>query len=84
MSKLTVAWWSVWYFRNQIIFNNNTTWGTTNIVEFIKRQFLNWSQSKQEEKIDVINIPTVNNSRITARKKKRDSLGKTRGRSIQN
>ncbi len=35
MSKLAVAWWSVWYFRNQIIFNNNTTCDATNIAEFI-------------------------------------------------
>ena len=70
MSRLAIAWWSVWYFRNQIIFNNNTTWNTTNIVEFIKKQFLSWSQAKQEEKMDGINTQKTNNKRTSARKKK--------------
>ncbi len=41
MSKLAIIWWSVWYFRNQIIFNSNNSWDSSNIAEFIKRQFQN-------------------------------------------
>ena len=47
MNKVAITWWGVWYFRNQIIFNNCTKWDSSSIAEFIKRQYHNWSQSKR-------------------------------------
>ncbi len=41
IETLAFAWWSIWYFRNQIIFNNEVV-NNTNITEFIKKQELQW------------------------------------------
>ena len=69
MSKLAIAWWSIWYFRNQIVFNN-ISWDSKNIKEFIKRQHNNWINTKKEEKSDHIPFPIANNISEQRRKKK--------------
>ena len=68
MSKLTVAWWSIWYFRNQIIFNNNISWNIKTMAEFIKRQHHSWNQAKKEESMDKITKSKDNKGMNTTRK----------------
>ena len=69
MSKLAVAWWSIWYFRNQIIFNNNKSWDIKTMAEFIKRQHHSWKQAKEEESMHEITKSKDNKGMNITRKK---------------
>ena len=69
MSTLAIVWWSIWYFRNQILFNN-ISWDRKNIKEFIKRQHSSWINTKKEEKSDDIKFPKANNTLEQSRKRK--------------
>ena len=44
IETLAFGWWSIWYFRNQIIFNNEVV-NNTKITEFIKKQEVQWRNS---------------------------------------
>ena len=71
MSKLVFIWWSIWYFRNQIIFRNEAE-NIQGIINFIKNQIHNWGKTKSysEEMEEIIGNKTNKSASETRRKKK--------------
>ncbi len=69
MSKLVVIWHSIWYFRNQAIFNKNNCDGNS-IVGFIDRHIKEWSRAKSEEEKEVLKRKKQNQPASQNRKKK--------------
>ena len=47
METLAFSWWSIWYFRNQIIFNHEVL-NNTHIIDFIKKQKVQWRNTNTE------------------------------------
>ena len=46
MSKLAILWWCIWFFRNQIVFNN-VKCEVKQVAEFITRQNNSWALAKK-------------------------------------
>lgn len=48
MSKRAFVFWSIWYFKNQIIFQKNAN-NNNNTIEFIKKQIHDLNRVKKED-----------------------------------
>ena len=53
MSKLAIIWHSLWYFRNQAIFNSNKCDGNS-VLGFIDRHIKDWARAKREEEKEIL------------------------------